>query len=210
MQASRYIKPGAYPAKVIECEPGEGDAGNYLKWTFAVTDGPFEGMSPKPYYTTLAEGKLWNVKKVLAAIGHEGADSDDAFDLDPADVIDAECVVIIDKEVYEGRRQSLIVDFGDEDDIEDAEEADDDEDEDEDDKPAKGGKKGGKKKPADEDEDEEEEDEEVTEESLMEMDEDDLEEYLTESELEVDLDDYATISKKRKAVVKAAKKAKLI
>lgn len=190
VQASRVIKSGPTQLRVVEVEPGEGDAGDYLAWTFQVIKGKDKGKSPKKYYTTLAEGKLWNIKKVLSAIGHESAESDDEFELDPTECIGLECVGIIDQEIYEGRRQSVIVDFGDEDD--DEEEDEDDEDEEK------------------EEEDEDEDEAEVSEESIMAMSEEELEEYITESELEVDLDDFRVISKKRKAVVKAAKKAKLI
>lgn len=192
VQANRTIKSGMYTAKVVEVEPGEGDAGDYLAWTFQITKGKEKGKSPKKYYTTLAEGKLWNIKKVLSAIGHDSAESDDEFTLDPTECIDMECTISVDQELYEGRRQSIIVDFGDEDDSED----DDDEEEAEDEEEA--------------DEDEDEDEAEVSEESIMAMSEEELEEYVTESELEVDLDDFRVISKKRKAVVKAAKKAKLI
>lgn len=220
VEVRKLIGKGPHAAKVIEVEPGEGDAGDYLKWTFQVTAGKYKGSNTKPYYTTLAEGKLWNLKKVLTAIGHDAAESDEDTEIQAEDFIDAECVIIVGHEEYEGRLSAAVIEFGDSDDLEEAEEEEEieEEEEDEDEKPAKkkaskkDAKKGGKKKKDEEEEDEDEDadEEEVTEESLMEMSEEDLEDYVTESELEVDLDDYATISKKRKAVVKAAKKAKLI
>lgn len=222
VQSSFFVGAGPQHLKVIEVEQDEGDKGPYLKWTFEVTKGKYVGRKPKPYYTSLADDSLWNIKKVLEAIGYEIPEGE--FDLDPSDLIGEECVGIIDHEVYNGKRQSVIIDFGDESEDEDeGEEPDEEEEEDEDEKPARGkkggkdkaGKKSGKKKKDEEEEDEdeteeEEESDEPSEEAINEMTEEELEDFCTDNELEVDLDDYRVISKKRKAVVKAAKKAKLI
>lgn len=216
VEVRKLIGKGPHAAKVVEVEPGEGDAGEYLKWTFQVTAGKYKGSNAKPYYTTLAEGKLWNLKKVLTAIGHDAADSDEETELNPADFVDAECVIIVGHEEYEGRLSAAVMEFGDEDDVEESEEDEDPEEEEEDEKPAKKkaskDKKGGKKKKDEEEEEDEDEDpdedDEPTEESIMEMDEDELEEFCTENDLEVDLP--KKLSKARAAVVKAARKAKLI
>ncbi len=214
VQSSFHVGAGPQRVKISEAEVGEGDKGDYIKWGFEVTKGKYKGRKPKPFYTSLAEDSLWNLKRLLEAAGFEIPDG--KFDLDPSDLIGEELDVIIDHEVYNGRRQSIVVDFGDEETAED--EDDEAEEEDEDEKPAKGKKaKAGKKKKDEEedeeeedDEAEEEEDEEPSEEALMAMTEEELEDFCTDNELEVDLDDFRVISKKRKAVVKAAKKAKLI
>lgn len=158
VQARTLIPRGSYKAKVKSVESGEGDSAPYFKWIFEIISGKMKGQQPKPYYTSMAETALFNIKGLLEAVGYKIPKGE--FDLDPADVIDEELTISIDHEVYENRKQSVVVGFGDEggDDDEDSDDEDEDEKEDDDE---------------DEDEDDDDDDDDDDDEDDDEDDEDD-------------------------------------
>jgi len=192
VQARMVIPAGAHTAKVKAVEPGEGDEHPYFKWTFEITKGKAKGQQPKPYYTSLAPAALFNIKSVLAAIGYKIPKGE--FELDMDAVIDEELTIQIDHEVYEGRKQSVVVGFGD-----DAADEDEDEDEAED---------------ADEDEDEDEaeeaDEEELDEDEINEMTQAELEDLASTHDWDINFKKLKTLQKQRKAVIKAAKEEGLL
>lgn len=186
VQSRMVIPAGNHKAKVKAVESGMGEEFAYFKWTFEIIAGKAKGQEPKPYFTSLSPKSLFNIKSVLAAIGYKIPKGE--FELDIDAVIDEELDITIDHELYEGRKQSIVVGFGEEAD----EDADEDEDKDED-------------EDEDEDKDEEGEEEELDEDEINEMTEAELEDLVSEHDLDVKLAKLKTLAKQRKAVIKAAK-----
>jgi hypothetical protein len=106
-EARVVIPEGDYGALVKKVEEDEGDAGPYLRWTFEIIDeGKYEGKSPKPYITSFAENALWNLRGLLEALGVEIPD--EAFDIDPKEMVDKELIITIRHTEYDGRTQSEV------------------------------------------------------------------------------------------------------
>lgn len=110
VEARVVIPEGDWGAKVKKVEEDEGDAGPYLRWTFEITDeGKYEGKSPKPYVTSFAENSLWNLRGLLEALDVEIPE--EAFEIDPDDMVDRELIITIRHDEYEGRPQSEVAGF---------------------------------------------------------------------------------------------------
>lgn len=102
------VPEGEYRVKVAEINEKEGNAADYYEWVFAIAEGQFEGQ--KLFYnTSLAEQALWNLRSLLESLGIEIEDDD--MTLDPDDLMDRELMVMVEHEVYEGKKRSRIVDF---------------------------------------------------------------------------------------------------
>lgn len=230
---SRVLLPeDDYKAKPVEAsvETG-GDSGKkYIAWTFEILDGKYKGQKPKPFNTTLQPQGLWNLKGLLEALGVEIPDG--AADIDLKEIIDnePECVITIEHDTYENRKQANIVSIvsidnwegGSEEETQEVTEDDIlamDEDELEkfveeqdldidldDHKKLKAKRKAvveaweAKKEGGEEGGGD---DDLPDEDAIGEMDEDDLEECVKEHKLDVDLGDFSTLKKKRKAVIEA-------
>lgn len=192
----KVIPKGWYSARIEDVESGEGEKGDYFKWAIAINEGKYDGVRAKPFYTSLNPEALFNLKMLLEAVGFKIPAK--GFSLEPTELVGEELFVLIDHEIYEGKKQSVIVEMSNTmPDKESDEDSDDDSDEDSDEED-------------DDDSDDAEEEEDVTEDDIMEMDQEELEEYVESNELDVDLDDIKSLSKMRKKVVSLAKKAKLI
>lgn len=221
------IPEGEYLAKVVTVEEGEGDKGPYLKWTIAVAEGDFEDKKAKPYYTSFAPDSLFNLRGMLEAVGVEIPD--EAFELEPDDLVDLELMIAIEHETYQGKKQSVIVDFWPVDEGE------------ADPEPKEKPKRGAKKAAAAEDEeekpkrgrrssrkDEEDEEEEkpargkakrsakkkapakVSADDVEDMDQEQLEELIEEHDLDIDLGEFKTLRKMRNKVLDVLEEAELL
>ena len=169
----RVVPEGDYRAKVAEVSQEESDNGEYLKWKFSTVDKNKKHNNVPLYYNTSLQPQA--LWNLRNVLEALGVDvPDDNLDLDLSDLVDKECIVATTNEIYEGKRKSVIVDiYDDEAEIDDGDEE------------------------GEENEDLPDEDE------VMKMKAKQLEEVVEEHELDVDLDDYNSLAKKRKAVVKA-------
>lgn len=223
VEGKRPLAPeGEHLVKVVNVEQREGQNAPYFAWEFEIASGKYAGAKVWNN-TSLAPQALWNLRGTLEALGIDIPDDDTDIDLD--DLVGKECIVVIQHEDYDGKKQARVQD------ILPAEGAGDDdgEDGDEDEAP-----KSKSKKPVpadDEDEapkarrsrraardDDDEEDEAptkkkskkksgVTKEEVMDMSQDELGDLIKEHELETDLEDYATLRKMKAAVVEALEEA---
>lgn len=190
---------GKFCLKVKEIEEGEGDAGDYWKWSFEDAD-PKGVEGTVTHITSFAKQALFNLKSLLESLGVEIPDNE--FDLDEMkdDFIGMEMMAETSQEDVEtdnGRRTyTRIVDHWpveEEDDKPGKRAGKKGKDEEEDDRPARRGKK---EKKAD-----------LTEDDVNEMSQDDLETVIEEHKLDIDLGDFKTVSKMRAAVIDALKEA---
>lgn len=223
VEGKRPLAPeGTYEIAVKEITLEESDNGEYYKWVFEKAGG--KGKGALVYHnTSLQPQALWNLRSILESLGIDPPDDDEEMDIE--DFIGKSLMATISHEKKEGySTQARIVDHeptegsGEE---EEAEEDDDDkeakkraarkarraaragkknDDGDDDEKPK--GKKAGKKKPKSEPE--------LDADTIGGMDEDELAEVVSEHELDVELDEYATLKKKKAAVIDAATEAGLI
>lgn len=185
VEGRTVIPEDDYKLKVVEVEDGEGDKAPYLKWTFEIAEGEYEGKKPKAYYTSFAPDALFNLRSVLEALGVEIPD--DEFELDKDELIGLEVMGTIEHETYQGRKQMQIVDFSP---VEEEKSSKKGDKKKGDDKKSAKGKKS--KEPEKPDED-----------ALGEMDEDELKQVIEDHELDVDPDDFPKVSKLRAAILKA-------
>lgn len=155
------LEVGEYQATVAEITQEEGPNGDYFKWKFQIKDG---GIAY--YNTSLTPQSLWNLRKLLEALGVDVPAS--SFDIDFDDLKGRELTIKIDEEEYDGRMRPKMVDFWEA----------DSEAEEEDEKPRK------KSTKRDEEDDEEEEEERPTRSKRGKKDEDDEEEVEEEDEEE--------------------------
>lgn len=102
------IPDGEYSAKVAEVSQEEGQQADYLKWTFELDGGDFDGR--KLFLnTSLSAAALWNLRGVLEAIGVEVPD--DELDLDFEDFVGRSIGLSVETETYEGKKRSKIADY---------------------------------------------------------------------------------------------------
>lgn len=202
VESATVIPADDYLLKVADVEDGEGDKGAYLKWTFEVADGKYEGKKPKPHITSFAKEALFNLKNVLTALGVDIPDEE--FDIEKEELIGLECMGTIEHDTYQGRKQSVIVDFFEADEA-DEKPAKRGKKDDEDDRPSRRGakeapaKRGKKDEPA-----------KVAQSEIEDMSQEELEDFLKEHDLDVDLSEFKTLRKMKAAVVDAATEADLI
>lgn len=218
------VEPDTYKVSVSEVTREEGDKAEYFKWKFSVienADGEDEFEGAALYLnTSLLENSLWNLKGLLQALGEDVPN--DEMDIDLEDMVDKECMVVVEHDEYEGRPQAKVVDYSpveeksskkkrskkDKDDADDDDDKkdkksrksrkDDAEDEDEDDKKSSKKKRGKKDK------------DKVKQSDVQEMSQDELEECVEEHSLDVDLGDFKTLKKMCNAVIDALEKEDLL
>ena len=107
------IPDGEYEATVYSCEVKTGQTSGqpYLNWQFKLQGGEFDGR--RVFYTTsLQPQSLWNLKKLLIALGYNAEDLKGSFDLEPimSEVPGMECVVVIGHEEYNGETRDRVLD----------------------------------------------------------------------------------------------------
>lgn len=116
-------KAGTYPIKVEDVTLEQGQNGPYLKWTFSITSGDYQG-SKLWHNTSLAPQALFSLKDLLEALGLTVPKSELKLNLNDYMGLTAEAEV--DVEVYEGKKRPRIISFiegdgaGAEDDLEEA------------------------------------------------------------------------------------------
>ena len=106
------IPEGEYEATVYSCEVKTGQTSGqpYLNWQFKLQGGEFDGR--RVFYTTsLQPQSLWNLKKLLIALGYNSEDLKGSLDLEPimAEVPGIECVVVIGHEEYNGETRDRVL-----------------------------------------------------------------------------------------------------
>lgn len=217
------IEPGDYPLKVVEAvQEVSNNDNDMITWTFEGTKGKAKGKTFK-MWTALVPEALWKLHSVLTALEVDIPES--AFELDLDDMVDLECMGVIDDDTYQNKTRSKLMDVysleGGKDDSSDDDEDDakpargsrrkpaarrgrgkEDGDDDDDKKPARGGRKparGGKRKPT-----------KVSADEVKDMSEDELGDLIEKHELDVDLEEYKTLRRKAAAVVTALEEADLL
>jgi hypothetical protein len=193
------IAPGEYASKVLEVTQEQGDKAPYLAWVFEVTEGKSEGA--KLYLnTSLSKPSLWNLRGLLEAMDVEVPD--DEMDIDLADMVDKEVLLIVDDEEYEGKKRSKVVDFGPLDDggKKDKEETSSRRSRKEKEKDADSGSSGGRSSRRSR---KEKEKKKLTQDEVNDMSQDELEEVDKEHNLELDFGELKTLRKMKAAVIDA-------
>lgn len=228
VEGKRPLAPeGEHLVKVVGVEEREGQNAPYFAWEFEVVSGKAAGAKIWNN-TSLAPQALWNLRGTLEALGVEIPDDD--TDIELSDLVDLECMVTVEHEVYEGKKQARIVDVlpveakdEDSDTPRKASKAakpaaDDDEDEDDKPKSRRAQRRAAARAAASEDDEDEaprgkadkkkaKKKSGVTKEEVMDMSQDELGDLIKEHELETDLEDYATLRKMKAAVVEALEEA---
>jgi len=222
VEGRTLLAEGEYEVSVEEVTMEEGSQAPYLKWKFKTDGGTLY------YNTSLAPQALWNLKGLLEALGADIPDDD--TDMDPEDFVDMSCMVNVEHDTYDGKKQAKIVDFWPVE-VSKAKAAVDKANkksaskDDEDEKP-KGKKLAHESKADDGDEDEKpardrnarrrdrraakKEVEKVQQDDIADMSEDDLLDLAEKHELEIDFDDMPSLRKKRNAVVDALEEKGLL
>ena len=222
VEARVVVPEGQYRVRVAEVEVNDGNKAEYYRWIFEIAEGEYKGRKLF-YITSLAEQALWNLRSLLESLNVDIEEGD--MELDLEDLIGRELIVMVEHDVYEGKKQARIVDFSAVENNTD-DESENDEEEEEEDPKARRRRERRERRKAKKDEEEGEEEEEEEEEAprrkkkkkepeldrdeIMDMSEDELVELCEEYELDVDLDDYPTLRKKKAAVVSAAEEAGLL
>lgn len=220
VETRAHITDGSYHAKVAAASLEDGNAAQYIKWTFEIVSDDKANGRKLYYNTSLAPQALWNLRNLLETLGVETPDSETSLDLDG--YIDLELMVRVESEVYEGKERPKVTDFtpleettttAEDDDEETTEEEEDEEDE-EDEAPAKPAKKPAKKEEPEEEAEEEEdaeeeaeeeadEEEKLTADEVREMETDELTDLIKKHKLKVDLTKISKASKRIAAVIDA-------
>lgn len=100
------LPPGRYLCSVFKITSKVSQNGNaYLEWVFKVSpehpDSDYVGRQLF-HNTTLTKESLWNLKRLLIALGEEPADLDDNIDFEPDEYVGRMCVVEASNEMYQG------------------------------------------------------------------------------------------------------------
>lgn len=211
------VPEGQYDVTVAGLEQKEGQNAPYLEWKLKIADGKFEGSTLR-YITSLSENSLWNLRSMLECLEVEIPEEDDT-ELDPSDVVGLPLTVTVEHETYEGRTQARVVDFQPAEEEKPKKKTSAKKDE-EDEKPARKtrAEKRAEKRRGQKDEDEEDEkpargkkaaakEAEVSVDDVMDMDDDELADLVAEHDVEIDLEEFATLRKRKNAVIDALEEA---
>jgi len=180
---TRVLLPeGVYNAKVDEIKLEDNDGKPYLSWKFKTIDDDPK-LNDKPLYnnTSLQPQSLWVLGQLLETLGVERPDG--PMDLDFDELIGLELGLVVEHEEYQGKNRAKVVDFT----------------------PVSDGDEDGDVTVNDDSGDD---DEKYTEESVNEMDAEELDELVEKHELEVKK--LKKIDKYRAAVIAALEEADLI
>lgn len=106
------IEPATYDAVLDEWEYVEESAasGNpYVKMTFAISDGEYEGRKLFRNFSAMPEA-LGYMKRALVALGAEAEEVSQDFDTDDIlpDLVGNPCRIVVTKREYEGEEQNDI------------------------------------------------------------------------------------------------------
>lgn len=179
---TRVLLPeGVYNAKVDEIKLEDNDGKPYLSWKFKTIDDDPK-LNDKPLYNnpSLQPQSLWVLGQLLDTLGVERPDG--PMDIDFDELLGLELGLLVEHEEYQGKTRAKVVDFT----------------------PATEGEDGDVKVEDDSGDD----DEKYTEESVNEMDADELDELVEKHELGVKK--LKKIDKYRAAVIAALEEADLI
>lgn len=103
------VPAGFYQAQVllVESKVGKDSKQPYLKWTFTLTEAPYEGRK-QFFNTTLAPQGLFNLKRTLRALGYEDEALDGEFEFEAGDVIGLDCTLVVVPDTYQGETVSRV------------------------------------------------------------------------------------------------------
>lgn len=106
IQSGFIIPDGMYPVRCIDVDQGVSNAGNpqYI-WTFTTTQGEFAGRDFK-LFTAITPAAMWKVGEVVVALGIGAVGQKVKFR--KADVVNRECVALIEVNEYKGQKRSSI------------------------------------------------------------------------------------------------------
>jgi hypothetical protein len=199
VETRKKVEEGEYEVVVAEVTQEEGQKAPYLKWKFKIDEGTDSDGGVLYLNTSLSEQSLWNLKTLLDALGVDIPE--DEFDLDLEELVDQRCMVSVELETWEGKKQPRVVDFWAVEKKDDKKKPANKDKTDEKSPPARGKRK---TKP------EPEEKDKLTQDQINDMDEGELEDIVKDYDLDVDLDKFRTLRKKQTAVIDAAEKAEML
>lgn len=105
----KELKPvpaGNYVCRIIDGDVKEGPKGNYIAWTFEITDGEFAGQQLW-INTSLVAKAQFKLKKLLEACNFEWGKA--GFNTE--DVVGSEVIVKAVQEMYEGEPKNKVKGF---------------------------------------------------------------------------------------------------
>jgi len=103
------LPPGYYRGAVSQCEQKISQSGNaYIAWVFTVVS-PEEFMGRKAFYnTSLQPQALWNLKKMLQALGYSEDDLSGEIEFEPTDLLGIEATLVVVEDEYKGETTSRV------------------------------------------------------------------------------------------------------
>lgn len=151
---------GQYKATVEEVtqETSENSGEDYLLFILKTESG-----AKLRHMCSLQPQALWKLRRTIEALGFEVPDG--AMDVDPADFIGETLGVVVENEMYQGRRSPKVTDTMPADEVDESGNEEEAEEEEEEERPKKKSGKPAKKSKARDEEEEEEEQEEEEEEA---------------------------------------------
>lgn len=110
MPSTKQVQPkmtllpeGTYKVYVDDVSKQQGQKSDYLKWVLKTCDEPKETNNRTLYNNTfLSEKGFWTTLKFLDSLGYEYPVGAANWKLDPEDVLDKECIIEIEHEIYNG------------------------------------------------------------------------------------------------------------
>jgi len=102
-QRTTLLPEGKYKVYVDDVSMQTGPNSTYLKWILKTQDEPKETNNRTLYNNTfLSEKGFWTTLKFLDSLGYEYPVGVSDWALDPEDVLDKECIIEIEHEIYNG------------------------------------------------------------------------------------------------------------
>jgi len=104
------IPPGYVLAQVSGCNQvlARSSGKPTINWEFTIQDPEAYAGRKAFYNTSLQPQALWNLKRVLTALGWPEDDLEGELDFDEEDTLGMECILEIEEDIYEGRTVSRV------------------------------------------------------------------------------------------------------
>jgi hypothetical protein len=102
-RTTTLLPVGKYKVYVDDVSMEQGPKASYLKWVLKTFDEPKDTDKRTLYNNTfLSEKGFWTTLKFLDSIGYEYPVGVSNWQLNPEDVLDKECIVEVEHEIYNG------------------------------------------------------------------------------------------------------------
>jgi len=107
VESSFEVYPdGQYFVEIKSSKVQQGENSTYIRWIAEILEGEYAGKLVS-WNTSLAPNALWNLKKMLEAVGAEW----DEEGFDDEDVYGGRLIVVNEVQVYEGTERNNIKDY---------------------------------------------------------------------------------------------------